>query len=354
MKEIKNIFLLCLLFMISNPNFSQKQTFDVVSYTMPKTWQQQKSEFGIQLSVMDTKTGVYAIAVITKAIASNALASDNFTTDWNKLVKGTVQVTEEPTMQPPVNQNGWEIISGSANYTDAATTGVATLITATGGGQMVSAVFMTNTQQYQTDLVTLINSLELSKASSITTSTTSTNSGGGKTTLVGIWGDNLLETSGYANGYPQYSGGYMRKEYAFYPDGTYLFRHKVWQVFLKEILFVYESGTYSVNGNQLTITPKQGKGGWWSKAASGRTSEWGARAKSSEYKMEKTTYAFEIKYYPGSKDNSLILKPGKSTQRDGESTDREISYTLREDNTSIIDNPPGVKTGFENKSFRNR
>ncbi len=308
-----------------------------------KAGSSKKAKAALQLSVTDKITSGYAIVVITKATASNASDNENFNNNWLKLVKGSVQVNAEPTMQAPVNENGWNVISGSADYTDGANKGAATLLTATGGGQTVSVVLMTNTKQYQNELLAFINSLQLSKASPAATNEA------GKASVVGLWCDNILETTGtYVNGYPQYTAGYMRKEYAFYPDGTYLFRSKNWQTTMKEILFIYETGTYSVNGNQLIISPKQGKGGWWSKAASGRTTEWGKFVKDSEYKSEKATYSFEIKYYSGTNSYSLILKPGSAIQRDG---GNEISYRSYEDRKSIIDNPPAVTTGFENKSF---
>ncbi|MBL0255198.1 MAG: hypothetical protein IPQ27_09615 [Chitinophagaceae bacterium] len=52
---------------LSTSAFSQKQSFDVVSYSTPKGWQQQQNEGGLQLSITDKKTGGYALAVITKA-----------------------------------------------------------------------------------------------------------------------------------------------------------------------------------------------------------------------------------------------------------------------------------------------
>lgn len=52
--------------------------FYVISFTVPKGWQQQKNSGGVQLSVSDKKNGGYAIAVITKATASAASAHENF------------------------------------------------------------------------------------------------------------------------------------------------------------------------------------------------------------------------------------------------------------------------------------
>lgn len=354
---MKKLFLNVLILAITMNSFAQKQTFNVISFSIPKGWQQTQNEGGIQLSVTDKNTGAYAIAVITKVNPSTASAAENFTNDWNKLVKGTVQVNEEPAMQDPVKENGWDIISGGANYTDGATTGMATLLTATSTGQTMSVVLMTNSKEYQTDLVDFLNSLELSKPSKTEAgnSVPATGTESGKSSITGLWVDYTLETSGIINGIPQYTAGYRRKEYAFYSDGTYLFRVKQWLTVMKEILYIYETGTYSVSGNQLTINPKKGRGEWWSKKDN-NTRLWGKLVKASSYKLEKVTYTFGINYFSGSQNYALSLKPGKATERDGGTINApagsyEFRYTFREKAGSLIDNPPGVKTGFENKSL---
>ncbi|NRF40123.1 hypothetical protein [Pedobacter foliorum] len=350
MKLLKFLFLFSLLFVLSCTSFAQKQTFDVVSYAMPKGWQELKNDAGIQLSFTDKKTGDYAIAVITKVKASDASTTENFDNDWLRLVKGSVQVNAEPMMQESTKQNGWAVISGEANYTDGANTGMATLLTATAGRQTISVVLMTNNNKFQEEILAFINSLELAKPTQSETGNliAATKINVVNPAMVGLWIDYNAETTGnYVNGNPQYTAGYTRKEYAFYPNGTYLFRRKQWMTSMKEILFVYETGTYSLAGNQLTINPKKGMGEWWSKAGQ-QSDAWGTRLKAADYKMEKVTYAFELKYFSGSQDHTLILKPLKPTQRDGGSFNNandpyEFHYSLREKFGSLIDNPPGFK-----------
>lgn len=348
---MKKNFLLILFICLAITVFAQKQSFDVISFSIPKSWQQKQFEGGVQYSITDKQTGGYAIALITKATASNAGANENFSIDWNKLVKAAVQVNGEPSMLDPTSDNGWEIISGTANYTDGNQNGVATLLTATGGNQMTSVLVMTNTSKYQEEIMAFISSLKLAKATQQvgTNSTPANPAGNNNSSVVGLWCHNLLETSGYANGYPQYTAGYFRREYLFKDDGTYVFRIKNWSAWMKEILFVYESGTYIVKGNQITISPNQGRGEWWSKKDN-KTTLWGNRLKASNYKLEKTTYAFEIKYYSGSNDYALILNPNKTTERDGTYDSKNyFSYKKYTDGKSIIDNPPGFKTAVENK-----
>ncbi|MBS1663397.1 MAG: hypothetical protein JST68_20310 [Bacteroidetes bacterium] len=332
---MKKIFLFTLLSAISCiVSAQQRQNLDAVSYIAPQGWQQVQNDGGIQVSVTDSKTGGYAIAVITKTKLSGASVNENFNTDWNRLVKAAVQVNDEPVLQQPIPKNGWDVISGNANYIDGNSKGVATLLSATGGGQAVSVVLMTNTRQYQKELLDFINSLELAKIVSNTAGAS----------IVGLWVDYMLETTGYnINGRPQYTAGYLRKEYSFNADGTYVFRNKQWLTKTKDILFIYESGTYEVQGNQLIITPKNGKSGFWGKTST--TKDWGKLVKTTDYKPEKTAYVFEIKYFSSSDSYSLGLSSDKPTQRDGGQFNRPddpfiFHYSFRK-LESLIDNPPG-------------
>lgn len=125
---MKKIILLILTMLTVVCGFAQKQTFDVVSYSAPAGWQQQQNEGGVQLSVTDKNTGGYFVAIITKSMKSTSSANENFNTNWESLVKTIVQVNGEPSMQVPMKDNGWYIISGGANYTDGDNTGMATLL----------------------------------------------------------------------------------------------------------------------------------------------------------------------------------------------------------------------------------
>jgi len=141
------------------------------------------------------------------------------------------------------------------------------------------------------------------------------------------------------------TGGYRNKEYQFFPDGTYLYRKKYWVTTMKEILYAYEKGSYSVNGNQLTLTAQKGKSEWWSKEGT-QTNKWGKFIKSAEYKLEKTTYSFQI-IHDETYGNGIVLKATAPTQRDGGVLNNagepyEFRYSFR-DIESAIDNPPGFK-----------
>lgn len=220
----------------------------------------------------------------------------------------------------------------------------------------IAVLCNTTAMPYLKEYQKLISSLDINPANDTEATGTQSNNptqsgapvtaGVTKGSVVGLWTDYMLETNGYnINNMPQYTAGYLRKEYAFNADGTYTFRNKQWIVKTKDILFIYESGTYKVEGNRLTITPKTGKSGFWAKMA--RTTEWGKLVKMSDYKLEKTSYTFDIEDFSGSDSRRLNLQSDKSTQRDGGRFNRPddpfiFHYSWR-NSASIIDNPPGFK-----------
>lgn len=330
-------FLLCVFCVISV--YAQKQTFDVVSYKVPKGWQQKQNEGSVQLLATDKKSGGYIMAIITNASASTATAIENFKSKWKAAIADQIQLDGEPTMQPSSNENGWDIETGNAGYTDNGSKGNVALLSATGGGQTVSVVIMSNTKQYGKELSAFLNSLELAevKQNENANSSSASTKNEAKTSISGLWTDYVLETTGYnINGMPQYTAGYLRSEYAFNANGTYIYRTKQWLVKTANIVFGYESGTYSVKGNQIILTPSAGKSGFWKKTNSSK--EWGNLVKLSNNKLEKTVYTYQITVDPDYNRTTIELKSANNNKKDG-------IYTFR-DEASIIDNPPGLKTDF--------
>ncbi len=341
---MKWIIRLVLVLLGSSPALAQKETFDVTSYTVPPGWQKQATDRGVQLAVTDGRTGGYALAIISPALPARGTAAENFSRQWASLVQGTVAGAGEPTLAPPAQSNGWEIVSGTGSYTDRGGRGGAILLCATGYGRTTAVILMTNTSQFQNDIAALIQSLDLARpAANGPPAAPAAAPSAGPATLAGLWTYNLLESNGrFANGTPMYTAGYFRREYQLNADGTYRFRLKNWSVFQKEILFVVETGTWKARGNQLALTPAASQAGWWAKAASGRTTEWGPRLRAGEWKAEAVTYTFELHYYSGMNETDLLLTPAQPTERDGRDTAKPAAYSPRAPDKSLIDDPPDL------------
>lgn len=336
MKYIKIIFLFSLSLTMSCASYPQKQSFDVVVYKIPKGWTKTVTENGVQLSAKDDGKGNYAAAVIVRSVASTATPNENFNNSWQSLVKGTVQVSEAPSMSDMDIEKGWQCITGQANYTDGNTKGLVTLITATGNGKMANVVIMTNTSKYQEEVLAFVNSLELNE-----TATAQNNSGGSSakvntgvtntpinSPLTGkIWEGTTTEKFANAGGTSYNTGGFSTNQYVFNTNGTYRFVSVIASHFTDTKSLAYETGTYTINGNKLTITPAKGFNEEWSKI--GKTSNgnsdvgnraindtWGKKIKTTNRKSEQVTYTFSIGKN-GDRTALLLQYANGHTEREG-------------------------------------
>ena len=102
-------------------------------------------------------------------------------------------------------------------------------------------------------------------------------------------------------------------------------------------LLQYETGTYTVQGNQVIISPGKGANEEWSKI--GKTSNgnsdvnnraindtWNKKLKISNRNLEKITYPFSIEYWESNKANVLALQHANDTVRDGSPANNNNSY----------------------------
>ncbi len=345
--------LLCLcISIITSKSLAQKESFDVVNYTAIKGWKQQKTEDYVSFSVTDQAKGSFCMVTLYKSSDGDTDSKNNFENAWQKMLIESLGAGS-PKTEAPQTENGWELQTGTAPFSKEGLTGNAMLITATSQGKVVNMLVLINEEKYAAQLTDFIGSIDLKQLPASRSSETTTSTA--NTSITGLWKDNILETSGYINGTPQYTAGYFRKEYTFFSNGTYQFLHKAWSAYSKTIFFAYETGTYAVTDNKLTVTPLKGKTQEWSKAPSGRASEWGKLLKSENRKLEKITYSFSKKYYAGSQSTALELVYDKPTEREpqqGNQTgnQRIVSYSSAATSESAITLPPGFKLSTANET----
>lgn len=350
MRHYKRIHLVILLVMTGFVSVAQKEVFDVVSYTPVSNWKKDMTENYVSFSTTDEGRGSFCSIIIYKSANGVADSKTNFDNSWKNMLAEPVGAGN-PRTEAVALQNGWELQTGSSAFSKNGLSGTAILITATAASTMINLTVLYNSEAYNKAIGDFIGSIEIKALPTITTNSssgTTGTAGNGKTDVTGLWRDNLLETSGYLNGMPMYTAGYFRKEYTFKNDGTYLFMRKNWTVTNTTINFQYETGTYTVSGNTLTLFPKAGKSQSWSKAPSGRTTDWGSLLKSVNMKLEKTSYNFSIEYYPGSKITEIRLVYDKPTEREMKDQREqngkiESRYSLGDQFAPLITPPPGLK-----------
>lgn len=308
---MKKILLLCFVCVWTGNIFAQSQTFDLTTFTPPKGWKKQPGENAIQLSKADTAKGIYCLILLYKAVPGTAASRENFDLAWTSLVKEMVTVSSEPEMQNPEQENGWETQSGYAPFESEEGKGIVILATATGSDKMVNMLIVTNTDAYQKEMDSFLESVSLKKiTASPTASAQPGNTNGGQ--IINTWTavSNDQDPSLVKNGV----AGYIQRQYIFNSNGTYKHYVKTFS-FFSDLLLTQESGTYTINGNTITVIPQQSTIESWSKKDN--RDEWGKRLSSQKALLEKVTYQFTIQYHDVIRETQLILQADKTTKRDG-------------------------------------
>ncbi|HMK19434.1 MAG TPA: hypothetical protein VK492_14625 [Chitinophagaceae bacterium] len=160
---MKKIFLLSVLCVFVGKAFAQKETFDIATYTVPKTWKKKRTESAVQFSKEDAAKGTYCLITLYKAVPGTTNSKENFDLAWTSVVKEMVNVSAAPEMQPSAKEDDWEVESGYAAFESDGEKGVALLVTSTGYNKMVNLIILTNTDAYETEMTSFIGSISLKK-----------------------------------------------------------------------------------------------------------------------------------------------------------------------------------------------
>ncbi|MDZ4795299.1 MAG: hypothetical protein SGI83_13545 [Bacteroidota bacterium] len=160
---MKNIILLLSFSALVVTTFAQQQTFDITSFTPSIGWKKKASADAIQFTIEDAAKGTYCIITLFKAVPGTANPKENFDLAWTSVVKEMVTVSTAPEMQPPVTEDGWEAQSGYAPFESEGSKGVVMLVTSTGFEKMVNIMIMTNSDVYEKDITSFLESISFKK-----------------------------------------------------------------------------------------------------------------------------------------------------------------------------------------------
>jgi hypothetical protein len=164
MKRILLPFMLLLLVLLSvTINTFAQQTFDIISFKTPDSWEQTTSDAGIRFMKEDAATGGYCFITLYKSVPATADAKENFKLVWTSLVKDIVHVDDVPEMSPSKTDDGFDVMTGHANFERDSVKGVAILINSTGFGKMVNILILTNTDIYEKQITAFLESVTIKK-----------------------------------------------------------------------------------------------------------------------------------------------------------------------------------------------
>ncbi|UBB90269.1 hypothetical protein J4771_02610 [Candidatus Kaistella beijingensis] len=168
---MKTLFIL-VLSIISNL-FCSQEKFDIVTFQPPKNWAKSSTAETLTFSKDDTN-GNFCVMTLYKSIEAGNDAKKNFDISWKSLVQEILK-TSDATMQPSVNDNGWETQIGSAPFNKDGLIGAAILMTSSKNSKMMNILILTNTENFQNEMETFLDSVTFMKTENSKVKPTSSN-----------------------------------------------------------------------------------------------------------------------------------------------------------------------------------
>jgi len=304
---MKPASLIIVLFLCTNL-LAQKDTFDLVAYSAPAKWTKDLAQSTVSYTVADKGSNNWCRIIIVKSAVSKGSIDKDFESEWKELIIKSYAPKKKAEVNPIEASNGWKIKSGSANFKFNNKDAVAMLTTASGFNRCASIVVITNTQGYLKDVENLLTSIDLIKPE--LTAGQKPGNNAVSSAITGTWGVSNTVASGINM---HINEGSMITQYTFNANGTYSFYVKTFRYQMDKLLLTRETGTYQVNGNNLTVTPQLSVVEAWTRKDG--TDNWGKLLSKDKRELEKTTYTFSAENFGSGM--VLILKAGKPTKRDG-------------------------------------
>ncbi|HLN73867.1 MAG TPA: hypothetical protein VK205_11270 [Prolixibacteraceae bacterium] len=285
---------------------AQSETFDLTSYTLPSKgeWKKEVKENVVSYTKTDNVKRTWCQIGIYRSTASKGSIEADFDSEWQLLIATPYNIQAEPKSGGIQEAEGWKIKVGSGTFSFNNSNAQAILAVMSGNDRVVSIVAINNSQDYMSQIKSLLESVKLTipetKSELLPISDSETSA------ITGSWGKSN-SVGQINNRFGNYS--YNKQQYYFNSNGTYTFLGKNYSEQYNETLLIKESGKYSVNGNNLTINPENSVIEAWSKKNGG--DNWNMLKTSQQRPLEKFTYKFAIE------EKNLVLQADRETQRDG-------------------------------------
>ena len=256
---MKSTFFLFAFCISSATLFAQKETFDIVSYAVPKAWKKTTTDNSISYSITNAKTKTWCQISIVKSTISKGSIDQDFESEWQEMVVKNYNPTEPPQLNEVQEANGWKTKSGAAKFKFSNADAIAMLTTMSGFERCVSITAATNSQNYIKDIEALLASVDLIKpevnpVQPEVTLPQTPNTNNDKNSILGTWGATASDNSNYRikNGIMNY----ISRQYTFNEDGSYSFVSKAFDPLMDKILLGKENGNYQMsNVRNSTVTP---------------------------------------------------------------------------------------------------
>lgn len=161
--KILKLLLIGLVLLTAIQSFAQAQTetFDMMTFTLPKGWERNKFEDKIVLLKPDRSCAI----VLFKSRESSGSGETDFKNEWKDRVAKQYNTTAEPKMQNPLGAEGGagEVLMGAANIESNGAKSPVILTVYRGYGRAISVLGL-NPIKCEEEIVDFMLKLEFGKA----------------------------------------------------------------------------------------------------------------------------------------------------------------------------------------------
>jgi hypothetical protein len=142
----------------------QKESFDLATFIVPSGWKQVSNTADvISYAITDNQEGTYCQIGIYKSTGTRGSVQSDFQRDWQDLIVNTYKTTTPAASVPSASKDGWDALGGVAPFDFSGGQSIAMLVTMSGYARSMSIVILTNTDGYQPEIESFLNSVELKK-----------------------------------------------------------------------------------------------------------------------------------------------------------------------------------------------
>jgi hypothetical protein len=320
-------FVVLPLLFILNFTFAQKESYDFLDYSVPiGAWVKNSGNDFISYSLTESQKG-YCLFGIYKAIPSAGSLENDALADWNEFaVKRYPDVSTPSVKTQLINGTEWVQVQRTATATKDNASILISVITFSGYHKRMTVLFENSNGAFDHFLGDFFSSLVIhpAVAESVQPATPSNSITNNTpvsivkpTSIVGHWKKSVASYANPSIGYFPVTQGYTKYNYEFKDDHTYTFYMEQWSINLACMFFQNESGTYTLQGNQLTLTPTQSM---FEKRGlnNGRGVPGGPLLQSEKMALTPVTYQWTFYFLSGLGEWNLVLQTSSPTQRDGD------------------------------------
>ena len=255
---MKKIIMFVLLAAIMHQAIAQTATFDIATYTPPKEWTKVIGNGVISYTNMNKDKGIFCVLSMYASSASSGDANTDFKTEWTDRVVTPHQAEANPKTETQ-SQEGWIAVSGGAQIKLEGADAYSILTVFSGFGKKFSVLTTLNDQSYVNGIDAILKDIKLDK----TVKNSEPVSTDKSLSIIGTWSD----YSGSLGNYVNSSGVFIHSadthemhQYIFNGDKTFAYKELISSNNIS--LYTESSGTYSIAGDNLTLTIKMYKSGF--------------------------------------------------------------------------------------------